>query len=141
MKRHQLFNTDIQRIIIIILFSLSLPIGADAQKGSARQSVLPADFQSDGCSKFPDGDYRDCCVEHDKTYYVGGNWTQRWHSDKKLYECVAAKNGFEHKFIAPVMWLGVRAFGVPWLPTSFRWGFGKDEIRGQNENKTPDNKD
>lgn len=26
-------------------------------------------FVSDGCSMFPDGDYRDCCVEHDKAYF------------------------------------------------------------------------
>ncbi|MEO8074305.1 MAG: hypothetical protein ABI686_13785 [Acidobacteriota bacterium] len=143
MKQHQLFNKDIRHIIFIILFSLSFSIGAFAQESPkpAGQPVLPADFKSDGCSNFPDYDYRDCCVEHDKTYYVGGSWKKRWRSDKKLYKCVTAKKGFEHKFIAPAMWFGVRAFGVPWLPTSFRWGFGKDEISRQIEDKKPDNKD
>lgn len=87
--------------------------------------TVPADFKSDGCSMFPDGAYRNCCVEHDLVYYAGGNWKQRWRADKKLFKCVAAKRGFKHKIIAPVMWLGVRAFGVSWLPTSFRWGFGR----------------
>ena len=88
---------------------------------------VPANFVSDGCSQFPDGDYTECCVEHDKAYFAGGSWTQRWRADKKLYKCVAAKKGFEYKLIAPVMWAGVRVFGVSFLPTSFRWGFGKQK--------------
>lgn len=133
MKRHQLFQINIQRIIFVIFFSLLFSTGAFAQESSktAAQPVLPADFKSDGCSYFPDCDYRICCVEHDKEYFVGGSWKQRWRSDKKLYKCVAAKKGFQHKIIAPVMWFGVRAFGVPWLPTPFRWGFGKDKIRAK----------
>lgn len=86
---------------------------------------VAAEFKSDGCSMFPDGDYRDCCVAHDLAYFSGGSWTKRWRADKKLFKCVAAKRGVEHKFIAPVMWLGVRVFGVSFLPTSFRWGFGR----------------
>ncbi len=142
MKRHQLFHINILKIIFVIFFSLLFSTGAFAQESSKHtdQPVLPADFKSDGCSMFPDCDYRSCCVEHDKEYYVGGNWKQRWRSDKKLYKCVAAKKGFQHKLIAPVMWLGVRAFAVPWLPTSFRWGFGKDDVRKLNrkpiKNKT-----
>ncbi len=134
MKRQQLFNANIRYVIFTILLSLSFSIGTFAQENSKPkiQPVLPADFKSDGCSMFPDCDYGICCVEHDKAYYVGGSWKQRWRSDKKLYKCVAAKKGFQHKLIAPVMWLGVRAFAVPWLPTSFRWGFGKDEIRRLN---------
>ena len=115
-----------------ILFTISLlflfSFGASAQDKSGNSvavEAVPATFKSDGCSLFPDGDYRDCCVEHDKTYYVGGNWKQRWRADKKLFKCVARKKGFEHKIIAPLMWLGVRVGGVSWLPTSFRWGFGR----------------
>ncbi|CAN5416397.1 hypothetical protein BH20ACI1_BH20ACI1_17050 [soil metagenome] len=135
--KQQLFNANIRHIIFILLFSLSLSIGAFAQESSksANKPVLPADFKSDGCSMFPDCDYRACCVEHDKEYYIGGSWKQRWRSDKKLYKCVAAKKGFQHKIISSIMWLGVRAFAVPWLPTSFRWGFGKDEIRKLNRKR------
>jgi len=74
---------------------------------------------------FPDCDYRDCCEEHDLAYYFGGTSKQRWQADKKLYKCVAAKKGWHHKLIAPIMWLGVRTFGVSWLPTPYRWGFGQ----------------
>ncbi len=113
--------------IIFILFILCLSSsGAFTQTNSASAiEAVPATFKSDGCSLFPDCDYRDCCVEHDKAYYVGGNWKMRWRADKKLFKCVAAKKGFQHKTIAPLMWLGVRVGGVSRLPTSFRWGFGR----------------
>lgn len=106
----------------LILFSISAFAQTDAK---ATTEIMPADFVSDGCSLFPDGDYADCCVEHDKAYYFGGTSKQRRAADKKLYKCVAAKKGFHHKIIAPIMWLGIRTFGVSWLSTSFRWGFGR----------------
>lgn len=84
---------------------------------------------------FPDGGYRDCCDRHDRAYYVGGNWKQRWRADKELFKCVAAKPGFKYKFIASVMWLGVRFGGVDWLPTSYRWGFGQKKMRKRCEGK------
>lgn len=116
----------------LIFFAIVLSVFAVsnyAQTTSPVQPVnaeIPVGFKSDGCTAFPDGDYADCCFDHDLTYFKGGSWKERWRADKKLYKCVAAKKGFKHKFIAPMMWLGVRAFGVPWLPTSARWGFGKD---------------
>ncbi len=122
----KLFKANTAKFFIVFALTFLFAVSALAQKKpvSVTQTV-PADFVSDGCSKFPDGDYADCCVEHDKSYYFGGSWKQRWRADKKLFKCVAAKKGFEHKFIAPVMWAGVRVFGVACLPTSFRWGFGK----------------
>jgi hypothetical protein len=57
---------------------------------------------------FPKGKYRDCCVEHERAYLSGRSWTKRWRADKKLFKCVVAKQGLQHKFIAPLMWLGVR---------------------------------
>ena len=82
---------------------------------------MPADFKSDGCSWFPDGDYRNCCVEHDKLYYFGGTKGERRASDQQLRDCVSAKG---HRFLAPIMYLGVRIGAGAWLPTPFRWGFG-----------------
>lgn len=86
---------------------------------------MPPDFKTDKCTFFPDGNYCDCCVEHDKDYYFGGSEKERWRSDKRLYKCIKAKRGWQNKVIAPVMWLGVRVGGVSFLPTPFRWGFGK----------------
>ena len=109
----------------MILFST----GAFAQNNSTFASeIVPADFKSDGCSMFPEGIYSDCCVEHDRAYYVGGSWTKRWQADKQLFKCVAKKHGWRNKIIAPLMWAGVRVGGVSWLPTSFRWGFGRKKL-------------
>ena len=119
-----------KKVVFILLLSSVFSVGAFAQTKSADSTkAIPADFKSDGCTWFPDGDYRNCCVEHDTTYYFGGSWSKRWRADKSLYKCVADKKGFQHKIIAPVMWLGVRIGGISFLPTPFRWGFGKDKMR------------
>ena len=118
--------------IIALLFLFSAGAAGQSQP-SAETLTVPADFKGDGCSRFPDGDYADCCFEHDKAYYVGGSWKQRWRADKKLYKCVAAKKGFEHQLIAPLMWAGVRVFGVPCLPTKFRWGFGRNNEKRKTD--------
>ena len=114
------------RKIIFLLFLLMLcSLGVAAQSNSiAATKTVPADYKSDGCSLFPDGDYQDCCVEHDKAYYFGGSWRERRRADNKLFKCVADKKGFQHKIIAPAMWLGVRVGGISILPTPFHWGFG-----------------
>ena len=111
-------------LLLLCLFSLS----ALAQSGSASATkTIPADFKSDGCSLFPDGDYRNCCVEHDKAYYFGGSWRERRRADNKLFKCVAETKGFQHKFIAPVMWLGVRVGGVSFFADTFSLGFWQKE--------------
>jgi len=81
-----------------------------------------ANFKSDGCSLFPDGNYRECCVVHDKAYFVGGSLKERREADKDLYKCVRGKGG--GKMLASVIYLGVRFGGVSFLRTPFRWGFG-----------------
>lgn len=112
----------IPALLLIITFSL----GAFAQGVAPNASeTIPVNFKSDGCSWFPDGNYRECCVQHDLAYFKGGNWKQRWRADKKLFRCIAAKRGFQYKLLASLMWSGVRVGGVHWLPTPFRWGFGK----------------
>ena len=84
----------------------------------------PPGFVTDKCTWFPDGNYEDCCVAHDVDYYKGGKGRRA--SDKRLYRCVKAKKG---KFRASMMYLGVRVFGGSFLPTPFRWGFGKKKMK------------
>ena len=112
----------LKKTAIFLLFVAILATVAFPQTNQTR--VMPSDFKSDGCSVFPDGNYIDCCVEHDKDYYFGGSSDERKASDKRLYKCVKTTRGWQNKFVAPIMWLGVRTLGVPSLPTSFRWGFG-----------------
>ncbi len=110
-------------ILTVIFFN-----GASAQTNSTETNAPTlnwSEFESDGCTGFPDGNYRDCCVAHDREYFAGGSLKARWRSDIKLFQCVWAKPKFYNKFIAPVIWLGVRAGGIPYLRTAFSWGFGK----------------
>ncbi len=105
--------------IVVLLLSVQLP--SQAPPVDTRRDP-PPDWVSDGCSLFPDGDYRDCCVAHDRDYYRGGTKAERKASDKRLRACVRAKG---HKYLSRWMYWGVRIGGVPWLPTPFRWGFGQ----------------
>lgn len=75
-------------------------------------------FESDGCSAWPDGWWVSCCVAHDADYWCGGTPEERRESDARLRACVGGNLG-------SVMYLGVRAGGAHWLPTPFRWGYGR----------------
>jgi len=84
-------------------------------------------FASDGCSAFPDGTieqkslWLECCQHHDFDYWQGGTYLQRLASDKRLKQCVTQVG---KPTIAALMLAGVRVGGTPYLPTSFRWGYG-----------------
>ena len=109
--------------LLLIIFS-TLNLFAQIESG-AKNKEMPPDFKSDGCTLFPEGKYKDCCVAHDLDYFKGGSLSERWRSDKRLFQCVANKKGWWHKIVAPAMWTGVRIGGVSFLPTPFRWGFGR----------------
>lgn len=93
-------------------------------------------FTTDGCSAFPDGTieqnelWLDCCVAHDHAYWKGGTYDQRKEADLELKRCVT-KVGEEE--IAFLMLAGVRVGGTPYLPTSFRWGYGWNYPRFYSE--------
>ena len=103
--------------IIFLLFFISFYVNAE--------KIKP--FTSDGCSSFPDGTFEhnqlwlSCCTAHDYAYWQGGTYQERLVADKELQQC-GAKVGEPH--IANLMLAGVRVGGSPYLPTSFRWGYG-----------------
>ena len=84
-------------------------------------------FTTDGCSSFPDGNWEnhelwlECCTAHDFAYWIGGSYQDRLDADNALQECVSDVG--EH-FVGIFMLAGVRIGGTPFLPTSFRWGYG-----------------
>jgi hypothetical protein len=80
-------------------------------------------FRFDGCSFWPDGDYRDCCQTHDYAYWCGGPPEARAAADEELRACVARIRGEAY---GRLMWLGVRTAGHPAAPMYFRWGFGHE---------------
>ncbi len=90
-------------------------------------------FTTDGCTLFPDGTsehknlWLDCCKEHDYRYWMGGTKEQRLSADIRLRECVAAVG---RPKTAELMFEGVRAGGIPYLPAPWRWGYGWPYLRG-----------
>jgi len=84
-------------------------------------------FTSDGCSSFPDGTIQHkklwlaCCTAHDYAYWQGGTYEERLKADKVLQQCVADVGEIH---IANLMLAGVRIGGSPFIPTTFRWGYG-----------------
>ena len=92
---------------------------------ASAENIKP--FTSDGCSVFPDGTFEQkelwlsCCTVHDYAYWQGGTYEERLIADKELRQCVS-KVGEPQ--IANLMLAGVRVWGSPYLPASFRWGYG-----------------
>lgn len=131
-----LFTALIALVLVGSLADLTFAQTAGVNKPAISSGAISSDhehehppgFVSDGCTAFPDGNYRECCEAHDLDYFKGGSFSERRASDKRLYRCVKAKGGWKNKVRAPMMYLGVRVFGTGWLPTPFRWGFGKKEI-------------
>jgi len=106
------------RRVLMTALTLWLSLG-----GCQREtSVDLADFKSDGCSMFPDGNYYSCCYLHDVSYWPGGTAEAREHADKALRACVVGITGNEA--LGAAMYTGVRVGGGPELPTHYRWGYG-----------------
>src|SRR5690606_15788512 len=102
-----------------------------SMRAFAEETLAP--FTSDGCSSFPNGTleqkelWLNCCEAHDYAYWKGGTADERVAADTKLQACVAAVGEPE---IARLMLAGVRVGGSPYLPTTFRWGYGWPYPRG-----------
>lgn len=74
---------------------------------------------------FPDGSWVQCCTAHDKDYWMGGSHEDRVAADVELRQCVSNKgSGFGWRILGWTMYAGVRAGGVGWINTTFRWGYG-----------------
>lgn len=80
-------------------------------------------FTTDGCSLVPDGDWAVCCIVHDIPYWCGGSAEDREAADQFLEQCVNK----HADSVGNLYYLGVLMGGVPWLPTSWRWGYGWED--------------
>ena len=121
--------------ILILVTSFSTLAFSQTSVNTPAANNSPV-FSGGGCSLFPEFNYRHCCVEHDKDYFRGGTSKERRKSDNRLYTCVKNTKGWQNKLIAPVMWMGVRVLGVSFLPTPFRWGFGKTKKKAKKSDQT-----
>jgi hypothetical protein len=86
-----------------------------------RAGIPPFAFTTDGCSLWPDGTWRECCLEHDIAYWCGGSSDARRAADRQLRECVRSKAAPAN---SQFMYYGVRFGGHPLWPFPWRWGYG-----------------
>jgi len=93
-------------------------------KRGADQPPLP--FRYDGCTLWLNGNWTSCCAVHDAVYWCGGDAEDRREADIALGECVNSKT----PVMGSLMSYGVRLAGTPWIPWSFRWGFGWEFGKG-----------
>jgi hypothetical protein len=114
-------------VVVVAIAAASLLV----QCASPSATLKP--FLSDGCSGFPDGTLRDpalwreYCVTHDLAYWRGGTADERLAADRAFRKSLAGEG---HPVVAEIAYLGVRFGGVPWWPTSWRWGYGWPYPRG-----------
>ena len=115
-------------------FTLLIPLLVAGFCATACQSTRPAelaDFHFDGCTCFPEGTlkqpklWEEHCRQHDYLYWKGGTREERKAADRRFREGI---RGEGKPLIAQVAYTGVRIGGTPWLPTSWRWGFGWKEF-------------
>jgi len=103
------------------------------------EGLIP--FKTDGCSGgmswlwvhvfHRPTPWEDKCEKHDYAYWMGGTAMQRKRADIALAAGVA-KAGYP--LVGALMYYAVRVGGVPWLPTSYRWGYGHGrKFGGYNE--------
>ena len=87
-------------------------------------------FRSDGASFFPDVvdgvDIYPAALNHDIRYWCGlpGDQQARFLADLILARDVVAKCGGSVELGMKILF-GVRVGGKEWLPTTWRWGFGR----------------
>jgi hypothetical protein len=82
--------------------------------------VPPRSFTTDSCTGWIDGDLHECCVEHDVAYWCGGSVEGRLEADRSFRACAEERTPGQ----SGLVYYSVRMWGVPWLPTSWRWGYG-----------------
>ena len=102
------------RKIYFILFLICLLFISCSIKGQRP-------FVSDGCTLVPDFNFREAGEKHDHAYWYGGTKEERKRADKVFREEIKDAG---HPVISKIYYAGVRLFGVWWLPTKWRWGFG-----------------
>lgn len=114
-------------IIILILFVINISLFISNKENNKLNN-----FTTDWCSYFPNWTFYnkdiwfECCTEHDKTYWDWWTKNQKNKADLELKECVSKK-------WFPIIWnlmeIWVKIWGIPYLPTSFRWWYWWEKFR------------
>ena len=122
-------------IIILIGFfyavalSLTKDIATEEQKQYAKELCISRtgthperEFESNGCTLWPDWKIVDCCLKHDMDYWCGGDKKARAVSDREFRHCVKKNLGA----VNTILWVAVRIGGTNRIKTPWRWGYGFD---------------
>lgn len=114
--------------LTIILSACCQACSTTTSSSSSSAAAELKTFESDGCTCVPDGPRSDpdkwhpFCEEHDLAYWKGGTRRDRLNADRKLKAAIKESG---HPCISEIYFIGTRFGGTPYLPTPWRWGFGK----------------
>jgi len=88
---------------------------AAAEYYSGEVMFAPKETPSDGCTKFPDGKWRHCCVEHDRVFLKPYTKEDLAEANAELRRCVMRSPGCVFCIVIGwIMWFGVTAGNIPW---------------------------
>ena len=88
----------------------------------SRREAPEKPFITDGCSIWPDREWKQCCVAHDAHYWCGGSVGDRKRADRELRTCLEK---VAPSWLATLTYWGVRVGAHPIFPLHYRWGFGR----------------
>ncbi len=87
-------------------------------------SIKP--FQTDGCTFFYEGNWKDCCLEHDLYYWIGGDQDKQDMADLKLKYCIEKAQG---KTYAALIYFMVRLGHYSPIKYKYHWGWGRENAK------------
>lgn len=130
------------KLKIVLYLSLLLcisPVRSSDAEGNNK--ALP--FETDGCTLFFDGDWKDCCIEHDFIYWIGGVKALQDQADLEVKNCVEDRG---HEVLAEIMYFAIRTGHYSPIKHRYKWGWGlingnqevfiKSELQKLNINQT-----
>lgn len=94
------------------------------------------EYETNGCTCVPDGDWGDACVMHDVRYQIGGGPFSRFHADLLLWVDIwrigqrgGWIKGTAYFFVGATYFAGVRLCGWAF----WTWRFSKRKVKNGTE--------
>jgi len=110
--------------LIMLCEFLDMPEEAEILRADPPKKVFVSDGAS-GCPDFLSEMVYEAAFRHDLRYYLGGTPNQREKADKQFRRDLIKIHHLPRS-VADFMYQAVRIGGSEELPTSWRWGFGRD---------------